>query len=147
MVLDVRCICKFDFLEKEICSTKYSLNFHEKSFFKSYCIFFVLTTTFNILYTKADRAQYNYTVNAIKNEDKAYIPFNTETSYYVSNDDNEMVFVFENENNINLNDLGISIWVKGKDIKNANIPNNGGIYELKDYENIKIFWIFLIHII
>ncbi|MBR3617360.1 MAG: hypothetical protein IKN46_01655, partial [Acholeplasmatales bacterium] len=62
---------------------------------------------------------YYYEIN-IKNEDKANIPFNTETSYYVSDKNTVMKFAF-NDDNIFLNNLNISIWAKGKDIINANI--------------------------
>ena len=48
--LKARCICKSDFLEKEICVTKCSVSFSEESFFFICRTFFVLTMTFNISY-------------------------------------------------------------------------------------------------
>ena len=64
-----------------------------------------------------------YTIDII-DEDKAYLPFNQQTSYYISDDESnkEMEFVFQKDNS---GSKDISFWAQGKSISSATTTTKG----------------------
>ena len=62
----------------------------------------------------------------IKANDKAYLPFNMQTNYYISNSINQkMKFIFPLDNSYDSNSE-VTIWAKGRSISKINVINFDG---------------------
>ena len=65
----------------------------------------------------------------LKNEDKAYIPYNSQVSYFISDENvSEMDFIFKK--NDTLNSKKTTFWIRGRDIKILNTLNNFKKFDL-----------------
>ena len=66
---------------------------------------------------------YNIIIN---NTDFAYIPYDTQTSYYISDASMQnMSFIFDSNFNPSINsDSQVTFWVKGKSITRSYLKNN-----------------------